>query len=72
MSSNTVSLQTQSRNYEKLADKKEDNSSLGKSPSTSSPESSSIVPVTKEKPNLDMVLHPPKSTLRKFVFNPNT
>ena len=71
MSSDTISLQTQSQIYDKLADKKEDNSSLGKAPSTSSPEFSSTGPLTIEKPNLDMVLRPPKSTLRKVLFNPN-
>ena len=65
-------MQTQSPNYDKPTDKKEDHSSSGKSPSTSSPESSSIVPLSIEKPPLDMILHPPKSTLRKALFNPNT
>ena len=45
--------------------------SSGKAPSTSSPESSSNVPLSIENPTLDMILHPPKSTLRKKVFNPN-
>ena len=71
MSLDTISLQTRSQNYDKLTDKKEENSSLEKDPSTGSPESSSTVPLTIEKPNIDMVLHPPKSTLRKVVFNPN-
>ena len=43
----------------------------GKTPSTGSPESSSTGPLTIEKPNIDMVLCPPKSTLRKVVFNSN-
>ena len=71
MSSDSISSQTWIQIYDKPIDKKEDNSSLGKSPSTGSPESSSIVPLTIEKPTLDMVLCPPKSTLRKVVFNPN-
>ena len=71
MSSDTISLQTRSYIYDKPADKKEDNSSSGKAPSTGSPESSSTVPLTIKKPNLDMVLRPPKSTLKKVVFNPN-
>ena len=71
MSLDTISRQTQSQNYDKPAYKKEDNSSLGKAPSTGSPESSFTVPLTIEKPTLDMVLRPPKSTLRKDVFNPN-
>ena len=72
MSSDTINLQTQSQNYDKPADKKEDQSSSGKVPSTSSPESSSTVPLSIEKPTLDMILHPPKSTLWKAVFNPNS
>ena len=44
---------------------------MGKIPSTSSPESSSTVPLSIEKPTLDMIFFPPKSTLRKAVFNPN-
>ena len=72
MSSDTIHLQNQSHNYDKLVDKNEDHSSSGKSPSTSSLESSSIVPLSIEKPTLDMILHPPKSTLQKDVFNPNS
>ena len=71
MSLDTINLQTQSQNYDKPADKKEDHSSSGKAPSTSSPESSSTVSLSIEKSTLDMILRPPKSTLRKVVFNPN-
>ena len=71
MSLYTISLQTRVKNYDKPIDKKEDRSSLGKAPSTSSLESSSIIPLSIEKPTLDMILCPPKSTLRKDVFNPN-
>ena len=71
MSLDTINLQTLSQNYDKPVDKKEYHSSLGKAPSTSSPESSSTVPLSIEKPTLDMILRPPKSTLRKAVFNPN-
>ena len=63
MSSDTISLQTQIQNYDKPVDKKEDHSSLGKAPSTSSPKSSSIVPLTINKPTLNMILRPPNSTL---------
>ena len=66
MSSDTISLQNQSQNYYKPADKKDDRSSLGKAPSTGS-----SVPLTIEKPTLDMILRPHKSTLRKDVFKPN-
>ena len=72
MSSDSISLQTRSKNYDKPVDKKEDHSSLGKAPSIGSPKSSSTVPLTIEKPTLDMILRPPKSTLRKPVFNPNS
>ena len=68
MSSNTITLQNQSHSYDKHIEKKKDNSSLGKAPSTSSPDSSSTGPLTIEKPNLDMVLRPPKSTLRKIFL----
>ena len=71
MSSDTIHLQTWSQNYDKPIDKKEDQYSSGKVPSTSSPESLSTVPLSIEKPTLDMILCPPKSTLRKVVFNPN-
>ena len=71
MSSDTIHLQTQSQNYDKPVYKEEDQSSSGKVPSTSSMESSSIVPLSIENPTLDMILRPPKSTLRKDVFNTN-
>ena len=72
MSLDTIHLRTQSQNYDKPADKNEDHPSSGKAPSTSSPESLSTVPLSIKNPTLDMILHPPKSTLRKFVINPNS
>ena len=72
MSSDTINLQNWSQIYKKPTDKKEGNSSSGKAPSTGSPESSSSGPLTIEKPNLDVVLCPPKSTLRKVFLNPNS
>ena len=72
MSLDTISLQTLIQTYEKPVDKKEDNSSSKKAPSTGSPESSSTVPLTIEKPTLDMILCPPKSNVRKVVFNPDS
>ena len=72
MSSNTIHLQTRSHNYDKPTDKNEDHPSSGKIPSTSSLESSYTVPLSIEKPNLNMILCPPKSTLWKAVFNPNS
>ena len=53
MSSDTIHLQTRSQNYDKPADKNEYHPSSGKSPSTSSPESSSTVPLSIEKPTLN-------------------
>ena len=72
MSSDTINLQTQSQNYDKPIENKEDHSSSRKAPSANSPESSSTVPLSIEKPTLDMILRPPKSTLQKAVFNPNS
>ena len=66
MSLDTINLQTWSKNYDKPADKKEGHSSSGKAP-----ESLSTVPLSIEYPTLDMILRPPKSTLRKVVFNPD-
>ena len=71
MSSDTIHLQTQSQNYDKPTYKQEDQSSSGKSPSTSSLKSSSTVPLSIDKTTLDMILCPPKSTLWKAIFNPN-
>ena len=71
MSSDTISLQNRSQSYDKSTSKQEDNYSSGKVPSNGSLESSSPGPLTIEKPNLDMILHPPKITLTKYVFNPN-
>ena len=72
MSSDTIHMQTQHQNYDKPTDKNEDHPSSGKAPSTSSPESSSTVPLSIENPTLDMIFHPPNITLRKAVFNPNS
>ena len=71
MSSNTINLNTRSHSYEKTIEKKEKNPSSEKVPSTSSPPSSSNGPLIIEKPNLDLILQPPKDTLRKVFFNPN-
>ena len=71
ISSDTINLQTRSHNYDKPTDKKEDHTSLGKTHSTSSPESSSNVPLSIKNPTLDIILRPPKSTVQKEIFNPN-
>ena len=72
MSSKTVNLTTQSQSYDKPEEKRNEKPSPDKAPSTGSPTSSSNGPLTIEKPNLDMILCPPKSTLRKVFFNPNS
>ena len=72
MSLKSVSLKTHSQSYDKSEEKKNENHSPDKAPRTSSPTSSSNGPLTIEKPNLDMILCPSKSTLGNFVFNPNS
>ena len=67
----TVSLTTHSQSYDKSEENKNENPSPDKAPPTGSPASSSNGPLTIEKPNLNMVLRLPKSTLRKAIFNPN-
>ena len=71
MSSDTINITTKSHSYDKLEEMKIEKPSPDKTPSTGSPASSSNGPLTIEKPNLDKILLPPKSTLRKVVFNPN-
>ena len=66
MSSYTINLNTRSHSYDKPAEKKDE-----KVPSTSSSPCPSNGPVVIEKPNLDLILRPPKDTLRKAIFNPN-
>ena len=70
MSSETVSLTTCTQSYDKPEEKKNENPSPDKSPPNGSLAFSSNGPLTIEKPNLDMILHLPKSTLRKFVLIP--
>ena len=67
MSLETVILTTHTQSYDKPEEKKNENPSLDKSPPTGSPASSSTGALTIDKPNLDMILHLPKSTLRKVV-----
>ena len=67
----SVNLITCSQSYDKYEEKKNENPSLDKSPPTGSLASLSNGPLTIEKPNLDMILCPPKISLRKAVFNPN-
>ena len=71
MSLDTINLNNRSHSYHKLVEKKDRNPSSFKVPSTSSPPSSSNGPLVIEKPNLDLIVRPPKATLRKVVFNIN-
>ena len=71
MSLETINIATRSQSYDKLEEKKNENPSPYKAPPIGSPASSSNGPLTIDKPNLNMILHLPKSTLRKDVFNPN-
>ena len=72
MSSDTINLHTCSYSYDKPIEKKDENPSFEKVPSTSSPPSSYKGPLVIEKPNLNLILQPPKATLRKVFFNPNS
>ena len=72
ISSETINIETQSQSCDKPMENKIEKPSPDKAPSTGSPTSSSNGPLTIEKPNLDMILHPPKSNIRKAIFNPNT
>ena len=71
MSLDTISLNTRIHSYKKLIEKKDKIHSSNKVPSTSSPPSSSNGPLTIKKPNIDLILHPPKCTLRNYFFSPN-
>ena len=72
MSNETVISNTHSQTYDKLAQKKDENTSSKKVPSTSSsPPPPYNGPLIIEKPNLDLILRPPKNTLQKYVFNRN-
>ena len=64
----TINLTTRNQAYDKPAENKDENTSPKKAPSTIS---LSNGPLTIEKPNLDLILCPPKSTLRNYVLNPN-
>ena len=64
MSLETIHLATHNQAYDKPVEKKYENTSSEKIPSTiSSPPPPSNGPLTIKKPNLDLILRPPKSTL---------
>ena len=56
MSSDTINLNTRSHSYDKLVEKKDENPSSEKFPSTSSPPSLSNGPLMIKKPNLELIL----------------
>ena len=71
-SAENFKLTTRSQRYEKTVQKKDEGTYSEKVHSTnSSPPLLSNGPLTVEKPNLDLIFHPPKSTIQKYVFNPN-
>ena len=72
MSVETVALTTRSQTYDKTLEKKGEGTSFEKTPPTNpSPPRPSNGRLTIEKPSFDTMLHPPKSTIRKNVFNPS-
>ena len=72
VSSDTINLNTCSQLFDKPTEKKDKNPPFEKAPSTSSPPSSSNGPFMIEKPNLYLILRPPKETLGNPIFNPNS
>ena len=56
MSSNTINFNTHSQSYDKPVEKKDENPSSNKAPSTSSPPSPSNGPLVIEIPNIDLIL----------------
>ena len=69
MSSESFSLTTRSQDYDPPPKKKTDNFLTEKKSTSLSPSTNGI---QIQKPILDAILQPPKSTLHKYVINPNT
>ena len=70
MSTETDKLNMHNQTYEKPVEKKYKGASFKKTPPTNySPPPSSNGPLKIEKPNLNLILWPPKSTIWKYVFN---
>ena len=69
MSSESINLNTWSQSYDPPPEKKTDNAPLEK-PSASTPPPTNGLQI--EKLVVDAILRPPKSTLHKYVVNPNT
>ena len=68
ISNEMVSLTTRSHNYDPPLEKKDDNSSTDK-PIVSTPPPANNILI--EKSIIDAIFRPPKSTIRKSIFNPN-
>ena len=68
ISSETINLNTRAHIYDPPPEKKPDEVSSDK-PSASTPPPSNGIHI--EKPIPEEIFHPPKSTLRKSVINPN-
>ena len=68
MSSETVNLNTRSHSYDPHTEKKSNEVQLEK-PSNSTPPPNNSLHI--EKPILEEIFHPPKSTLHKSIINPN-
>ena len=69
MFSETVNLNTRSHNYDPPTAKKDDDASTDKTSASTPPPTNGL---HIEKPILDVILWPPKSTLLKSFINPNT
>ena len=68
MSSESVNINTGSHNYDPPPEKKTDNVPPKKTSASPPPTTNGL---QNEKPVHDAILRPPKSTLQKYVLNPN-
>jgi len=72
MCEETVNLNTRAKAYPPFPQSDTNGGSKGKSPmDENSCVPPPIGPLQIEKPIFDTILHPPKATIRKAVFNPN-
>jgi hypothetical protein len=74
MCNETIDLMTRTNTYDtppgKMSNESLANGTVNDTPSTSATPPSR--PLQIEKPNFDSILRPPKSTIRRSTFNPNT
>ena len=68
MSSETINLNTRAHSYDPPPEKKPNEVSANKPSGSTTPPSNGI---HIEKPIPEAIFRPPKSTLRKFIINPN-